>query len=88
MLQETNEKIKVAMLPSIRNPTKSRILDSTAWVPDSRYGFLIRRWDLDSGFQSLAGFRIRWAVSCIPESRIPQVKNPMPVLRISYLMPL
>ena len=82
------KKLKVAMLPSVGNPTNSWILDSTAWVPESRYGFLIRRRDLDSGFQSLARFRIRWAVSCIPESRIPQVKNPIPVLRISYLMPL
>ena len=32
-------------------------------------------WDLDSGFQSLVGFRILWAVFRIPEPRIPDSTN-------------
>ena len=46
------------------------------WIP--RCGFLIPgiefripcQWNLDSGFQSLAGFRISWAEFRIPKSRI------------------
>ena len=49
-----------------RNPRQSWILDSTPWIPDS---LLV---DLDSGFQSLAGFRIPQAnIFWIPESEFP-----------------
>ena len=45
------------------------------WIPGTEFRFLCQ-WDLDSGFQSLEGFRITWAVFQIPESRIriPQPK--------------
>ena len=33
----------MAMSSSVRNPTKCQILDSTAWVPDSTYGVVIRK---------------------------------------------
>ena len=49
---------------------ESSILDSKPWIPDSRY-WILYRWNLDSGFQSLVGFRIPWAVFRIPKSRIP-----------------
>ena len=39
----------------------SWLLDSTPWIPDSSFFF---KGKLDSGFQSLVGFRI-------PKSRIP-----------------
>ena len=46
------------------------ILDSKPWIPDSRY-WILDRWNLDSGFQSLVELRIPWAVFRIPKSRIP-----------------
>ena len=39
------------------NPRQSWILDSTRWIPDSRYGCRgLCQWNLDSGFQSLTRF--------------------------------
>ena len=42
-------------------------VDSGFQVLDSSLG----QWNLDSGFQSLVGFRIPWAVFRIPKHRIP-----------------
>ena len=43
-----------------RDPRQSCILDSTPWIPSSRYS------ELDSGLQSLVGFRI--SKPSIPDS--------------------
>ena len=40
-------------------------------IPDSRYwNSSLSQWNLDSGFQSLVGFRILWTVFRIPRPRI------------------
>ena len=46
------------------------------WIPDSS----LCQWNLDSGFQSLAEFRILWAVFRIPQVKISQI----PESRIPY----
>ena len=38
------------------------------WIP-------VCQWNLDSGFQSIVGFRIPWAVFWIPKPRIPDSKS-------------
>ena len=68
------------------NTAKSRIFDSRVWVPDSTVWIPYCKWDLNSRFQSLVGLRIRWVVSCIPKSRVPQAKK-NPIFRISNLVP-
>ena len=51
-------------------------LDFAYWILDSC------QWNLDSGFQSLVGFRFRWAL--IPKPRIPLAKHiPESVIQIS-----
>ena len=51
-------------------------LDFAYWILDSC------QWNLDSGFQSLVGFRFRWAL--IPKPRIPLAKHiPGSVIQIS-----
>ena len=55
------------------NPRQSWILDSTMWIPDSRFQLLdssLIQWNLDSGFQSLVGFQIHWDAFWIPKHRI------------------
>ena len=50
------------------------VLDSGIHAEDSGFQVLdsrICQWNLDSGFQSLVGFRIPWAVFRIPNPRIP-----------------
>ena len=50
------------------------VLDSGFHVVDSRFQVLdssLCQWNLDSGFQSLVGFRIPWAVFRIPKPGIP-----------------
>ena len=47
----TRNSFSVSCSPHVRNPRQSRILDSTPWIPDSRY------WILDSLSVEL-GFRI------------------------------
>ena len=37
----------------------------------------ICQWNLDSGYQSLVGFRIPWAVFQIPKPRIPDSISPI-----------
>ena len=50
---------------------KSWILDTMPSIPDSRYwNSSLSQWNLDSGFQSLVGFRILWTVFRIPRPRI------------------
>ena len=53
------------------NPRQSWILDSMPWIPDSTPS----QWNLGTGFQSLVGFRILWAVFRIPTSTIPDFTN-------------
>ena len=51
--------------------SQSYILDSTPWIPDSRYWIpVLFQWNLDSWFHSLLGFRTPWAVFQIPKTRI------------------
>ena len=47
-------------------------LDSTPWfrIPGTKFRILCQ-WNLDSGYQSLVGFRIPWAVFWILKPRIP-----------------
>ena len=48
--------------------------DSTLWISDFGFQVLdscICQSNLDSGFQSLVGFRIHWAVLQIPKHRFP-----------------
>ena len=57
------------------------ILDSALWTLDwtLRFGFripvigfrILCQWNLDSGYQSLVGFRIPWVVFRIAKPRIP-----------------
>ena len=50
------------------------VLNSEIHAEDSGFHVLdspICQWNLDSGFQSLVGFRIPWAVFRIPKPRIP-----------------
>ena len=48
------------------------ILDPTQWIADSMYWIPVYvSGSLDSGFRSLVGFRIPWAVFWIPKPRIP-----------------
>ena len=63
---------KSCVSPHVReNPRQSWILDSMPWIPDSTPS----QWKLDTGFQSLVGFRILWAVFRIPTSTIPDFTN-------------
>ena len=55
-------------LPMQGNPRPSWILDSTPWILDSRY-WILCHWNLDSGSQSFAGFRISWAVDLDPKAQ-------------------
>ena len=61
---------------------QSWILDSTPWIPDSRYR-IPDSWsvNLEYGFQSLAGFRILLAVLRIPRPRISDSKQKFPGFR-------
>ena len=60
--------------PHIRSTRQSWILNSTLRIPDSRnWPPILCRWNLDSGFQSLVGFRIPWAVVRISKPRIPRI---------------
>ena len=50
------------------------VLDSGFHVVDSEFqelDFSLCQWKLDSGFPSLVGFRILWAVFWVPKPRIP-----------------
>ena len=49
---------------------QSWILNFTPRIPDSRLLISFCQWNLDSGFQSLVGFRILWVVFRIPRPRI------------------
>ena len=54
------------------NPKQSTclVLDLTPWIPDSRYWIPVSiSGTLESGIQSLVGFRISWAVFRIPKPR-------------------
>ena len=54
--------------PFVRKSIK--ICKSWIWIQGT--GFLVLcQWNLDSGFQSLVGVRIRWAVFRIPKAKIP-----------------
>ena len=56
------------------------VLDSGFQILDSS----LCQWNLDSGFQSLVGFQIPWAVFRIPKSRIPDsTRKNFPGFRIS-----
>ena len=44
------------------------------WIPDTGFR-IVRQWNLDSGFQSLAGFRIPWVEFWIPKLRNPDSTN-------------
>ena len=58
--------------PHVKDPRRSWILDSTPWIPDSRYKITdLFQWNLDSRFQLSVGLRIPTAVLWIPRSRIP-----------------
>ena len=66
-----DEACEVKFLPMWGNPRQSWIVDSTQWIPDSRYSipvFVSRTWILDTNF--LVGFRIPYAVFRIPKSSI------------------
>ena len=59
---------------------------SQTWILDS----ILCQWNLDSGFQSLVGFRIHWAVFTIPKPRIPdsRIRNfPGSGIRIHFVWP-
>ena len=65
------------------------VLDSGFHVVDSRFQVLdssLCQWNLDSGFQSLVGFRIPWAVFRIPKPGIPDsISKIFPVSGFSYV---
>ena len=66
-----DEACEVKFLTMWGNPRQSWIVDSTQWIPDSRYSipvFVSRTWILDTNF--LVGFRIPYAVFRIPKSSI------------------
>ena len=50
--------------PHVRRSKTVLIWNSTPWIPD------LFQWNLDSGFQSLVGYRIPWAAFRIPKNRI------------------
>ena len=58
---------------SKRNPRQTWTLNATSRIPDSRNycRFQPFQRNLDSGFQSLVGFRILWNVFRIPKPKIP-----------------
>ena len=52
---------------------------ASLWSPDSRLwiGWILCQWNWDSGFQSLAGFRVPWAQdSGFHKKKIPGFWNP------------
>ena len=56
----------------VKDPRRSWILDSTPWIPDSRYKITdLFQWNLDSRYQLSVGLRIPTAVLWIPRPRIP-----------------
>ena len=60
------------------NPRKSWILSSTPWIPDSRSCIpILCQWNLDSGFQSVVGFRIPELIPAeAQDSGLRTQKNP------------
>ena len=72
----------VTKLPSPNVRESKTILDSGFHAVDSRFQLLdssLCQWNLDSGFQSLVGFRIPGAVFRIPKSKIPDSSYWFPV---------
>ena len=62
------------LLVSPRARESKTVLDSVFHAVDSGFQLLdpsLSQWNLESGFQSLVGFRIPWAVFRIPKPRIP-----------------
>ena len=69
-LKATELKVPVAQCKGIQNTFGFWIPRRGFQIPGSRF-WILSQWDLDSGFQSLKGFRIPWVVFRIPKSRIP-----------------
>ena len=72
-LSVSTSKAFIIISPRGRDPRQAWILDS------ARRGFRIPgtgTWNLDSGFSSIVGWRISWAVFRIPKPRIPQANFP------------
>ena len=56
----------------IRKEIKKNLEILKSWIRIPGTGLLVLcQWNLDSGFQSLVGVRIRWAVFRIPKAKIP-----------------
>ena len=69
-LKATELKVPVAQCKGIQNTFGFWIPRRGFQIPGTRF-WILSQWDLDSGFQSLKGFRIPWVVFRIPKSRIP-----------------
>ena len=66
----TELKVPVAQCKGIQDTFGFWIPRRGFQIPGTRF-WILSQWDLDSGFQSLKGFRILWVVFRIPKSRIP-----------------
>ena len=66
----TELKVPVAQCKGIQDTFGFWIPRRGFQIPGTRF-WILSQWDLDSGFQSLKGFRIPWVVFRIPKSRIP-----------------
>ena len=66
----TELKVPVAQCKGIQDTFRFWIPRRGFQIPGTRF-WILSQWDLDSGFQSLKGFRIPWVVFRIPKSGIP-----------------
>ena len=69
-LKATELKVPVAQCKGIQDTFGFWIPRRGFQIPGTRF-WILSHWDLDSGFQSLKGFRIPWVVFRIPKCRIP-----------------
>jgi len=73
-LKATELRVPVAQCKGIQDTFGFWIPRRGFQIPGTRF-WILSQWDLDSGFQSLKGFRIPWVVFRIPKSRIPDPTN-------------
>ena len=67
------------MYANLFRPMTLGIQDSLVfWIPATEF-HLFCQWNWDSGFQSLVGFRILWAVFQIPKPRLPDSGIRIPI---------